>query len=222
MSAAPIPRDIEDRLLPISALQHYLFCPRQCALIHLEQAWAEDARTAEGRVLHEKVDAGQAEARPGVVLARGLSLRSVRLGVSGRADAVELRGHPPVPYPVEYKRGRPKAHRADEVQLCAQAICLEEMFGVAVPEGALYYAAQRRRTLVPIDATLRHLTETVAASARAMVASGKTPAPRHTRACAACSLHDLCLPERLEAPPAVGAWLDRQFARDDPPAELPE
>ena len=129
---------LEDALIPLSALQHHLFCPRQCALIHIEGLWADDVATAEGRVLHERVDAGRAESRPGVRVARGLQLRSLALGVARRADAVEFRGTPPVPYPVEYKRGRPKAHRADEVQLCAQGLCLEEMFGVAVPEGALF------------------------------------------------------------------------------------
>ena len=126
----------EDALIPLSALQHYLFCPRQCALIHVEQIWAEDGATAEGRILHERVDAGGMESRPGLRVERGIALRSLALGVSGKADAVEFHGRPPRPVPVEYKRGKPKPHRADEVQLCAQAICLEEMFGAPVPEGA--------------------------------------------------------------------------------------
>ncbi len=132
-----------DELVPLSALQHHLFCPRQCALIHVEQVWAEDAATAEGRLLHERVDAGGAETRPGIRVERGVALRSVRLGVSGRADVVEFHGRPPVPFPVEYKRGKPKPHRADEVQLCAQAICLEEMSATG-PAGALFYGTTRR------------------------------------------------------------------------------
>ena len=108
-----------DDLIPLSALQHHLFCPRQCALIHVEQVWAEDAATAEGRLLHERVDAGGGETRPGVRVERGVALRSDVLGVSGRADVVEFHGRPSVPFPVEYKRGKPKPHRADEVQLCA-------------------------------------------------------------------------------------------------------
>ena len=137
--------EVEDALIPLSALQHQLFCPRQCALIHVEGLWAEDGATAEGRILHERVDAGRPERRPGVRIVRGLALRSLALGVSGIADVVEFSGRPPRPFPVEYKRGKPKAHRADEVQLCAQAICLEEMFGGEVGEGALFYGTTRRR-----------------------------------------------------------------------------
>src|SRR4051794_15637883 len=142
--------EVEDALIPLSALQHQLFCPRQCALIHVEGLWAEDGATAEGRILHEKVDAGRPETRPGVRVARALSIRSLKLGVTGKADSVEFHqgrdpGEPARPFPVEYKRGKPKAHRADEVQLCAQGICLEEMFGVEVAEGALFYGTTRRR-----------------------------------------------------------------------------
>jgi CRISPR-associated exonuclease Cas4 len=160
MQAAPLPADpaVEDGLIPLSALQHYLFCPRQCALIHVEQMWAEDAATAEGRLLHEKVDAGGGETRPGVRIARSLAIRSLALGVVGKADVVEFHGRAGRPFPVEYKRGRPKSHRADEVQLCAQAICLEEMFGSAVETGALFYGETRRRSAVTFDADLREIT----------------------------------------------------------------
>ena len=130
--------EVEDALIPLSALQHQLFCPRQCALIHVEGLWAEDGATAEGRILHERVDAGRPERRPGVRIVRGMALRSLALGVSGIADVVEFSGRPPRPFPVEYKRGKPKAHRADEVQLCAQAICLEKMLGCAVSRGAIF------------------------------------------------------------------------------------
>lgn len=207
--AAP---DDEDALIPLSALQHYLFCPRQCALIHVEGLWAEDAATAEGRLLHERVDAGQAETRPGIRIARGIALRSLVLGVSGRADMVEFRGKPPRPYPVEYKRGKPKAHRADEVQLCAQAICLEEMFGDDVPEGALFYGISRRRTSVLFDAALRDLTARTAAAARADIRSGHTPPPVYTPSCRRCSLYALCQPKRFERPPHVARWLASQVA----------
>ncbi len=157
-----VDREVEDALIPLSALQHYLFCPRQCALIHVEQLWAEDAATAEGQLLHAKADAARPETRPGVRVARGLAVRSLALGVTGRADVVEFRAAGAdgrgQPFPVEYKRGRPKAHRADEVQLCAQAICLEEMFGLPVPEGALFYGETRRRHPVAFDGELRALT----------------------------------------------------------------
>jgi CRISPR-associated exonuclease Cas4 len=202
---------VEDALIPLSALQHQLFCPRQCALIHVEGLWAEDGATAEGRILHERVDAGRPETRPGVRVARGLQLRSLALGVAGKADVVEFAGSPPRPYPVEYKRGKPKAHRADEVQLCAQAICLEEMFGATVPEGALFYGATRRRQSVRFDGELRALTSEIAAAARAMIASGRTPPPVRTPACRRCSLEALCQPARLEKPPRVAGWLAAQL-----------
>lgn len=203
---------VEDVLIPLSALQHHLFCPRQNALIHIEQLWAEDTATAEGKILHERVDAGGSDSRPGIRVARGLALRSLALGVVGQADAVEFQGKPPKPFPVEYKRGKPKAHRADEVQLCAQAICLEEAFGVAVSEGALFYGVTRRRQPVAFDAALRTLTAQVAASASAMIASGVTPPPIKKPACRRCSLMELCQPDRLEKPPCIARWLAAQIA----------
>lgn len=203
--------DADDGLIPLSALQHYLFCPRQCALIHVERLWSENVATAEGHLLHERVDAGGGQTRPGVRIARGLQLRSSALGVAGRADAVEFRGTPPRPFPVEYKRGRPKSHRADEVQLCAQAICLEEMCGQAVPEGALFYGAERRRSRVVFDTELRGLTARIAAETRAMIAANRTPLPVRTPACRGCSLSEACWPERLQKPPNVDRWLAAQF-----------
>ena len=208
---APIDTVTEDSLIPLSALQHHLFCPRQSALIHVEQLWAEDAATAEGRLLHDKVDSGQPESRPGVRIARGLAIRSLALGVTGKADVVEFHGRPPRPFPIEYKRGKPKSHRADEVQLCAQAICLEEMFGEPVPEGALFYGVTRRRLAVAIDADLRALTARVAAEARADIVAGRTPPPVLTPACRRCSLLDACQPARLQKPPNVARWLASQL-----------
>ena len=211
---SPPDPDAEDGLIPLSALQHHLFCPRQCALIHVEGLWAEDAATAEGRILHERVDAGHGTTRPGVRTARGLALRSLRLGVSGRADVVEFvqgpADSPPQPFPVEYKRGKPKPHRADEVQLCAQAMCLEEMLGVAVPAGALFYGQTRRRVAVPFDSALRALTADVAAAARANIQAGRTPAPIAFPGCRSCSLQALCQPDRMQSPPAIADWLRAQ------------
>jgi CRISPR-associated exonuclease Cas4 len=212
MSVALADPAVEDALIPLSALQHQLFCPRQCALIHVEGLWAEDAATAEGRILHERVDSGQQETRPGVRIARGLAIRSLALGVAGRADVVEFRGRPLRPFPVEYKRGKPKSHRADEVQLCAQAICLEEMCGGEVPEGALFYGVTRRRTTVTFDDGLRALTARVAQAARANIAALRTPPPVRTPACRRCSLADLCQPDRLEKSPKVARWLAAQLA----------
>lgn len=210
-AAAPPDPAAEDGLIPLSALQHHLFCARQCALIHVEGLWAEDGATAEGRLLHAKVDAAGPESRPGVRILRGVALRSLTLGVAGRADVVELHGTPPQPFPVEYKRGKPKAHRADEVQLCAQAICLEEMLATAVPEGALFYDTTRRRLAVRFDAALRDLTYAVAEAARGNILAGCTPPPVHGRYCARCSLRDLCQPERLADPPSVAVWLRTQL-----------
>ena len=158
----------EDDLLPISAVQHWLFCPRQCALIYVEQAWAENRLTAQGRELHDRAHEGQAEMRAGVRIVRGLRLCSFHLGLTGQADVVELhRPEPGTPagqqtavpgvdglwtvHPVEYKRGRPKPIDCDRAQLCAQAMCLEEMLGVAIPEASLFYGQPRRRESVVLD-----------------------------------------------------------------------
>lgn len=187
----------EDDLLPLSALQHLLFCERQCALIHLEQVWAENSLTVEGRHLHEQADSGIQESRGDVRITRSLSLRNLRLGLSGRADVVEFHrvGEGAwSPFPVEYKRGKPKQHRADEVQLCAQALCLEEMLGVAVPQGALFYGKTRHRFEVVFDAELRRVTEDSATRLHELFATGVTPAPVHEPKCDQCSLFDLCLP----------------------------
>lgn len=202
----------EDALVPVSALQHYLFCPRQCALIHVEQIWQEDGATAEGRILHERVDGGRPDRKRGVRTVRGIALRSLALGLVGKADAVEFTSADAAPYPVEYKRGRPKAHRADEVQLCAQALCLEEMFGRPVPEGALYYAQTRKRLAVAFDPALRELTVQVATDVRTMIAENRTPPPQVMPGCRQCSLADQCRPKRLDAPPSIQRWLAGQIA----------
>ena len=186
----------EDELTPISALLHMLYCPRRCALIHIERQWSENRFTAEGRILHERTDAGGRERRAGVTIERSVSLRSLRLGVSGIADVVEIH-EDNRPFPIEYKRGRPEAHRADEVQLCAQAMCLEEMLDRPVPEGALFYGRSRRRKAVVFDAELRALTERVAADTRNLLAVGDTPPPEfEARKCNACSLKEVCQPQR--------------------------
>lgn len=216
MSVGDQPAPIADSdLIALSALQHHLFCPRQCALIHVEQAWSENALTAEGRILHERTTEPGHEVRRGVRVATAMPLVSRRLAVSGIADLVEL--HPIEgggwrPVPVEYKRGKPKSHRADEVQLCAQGIALEEMFGLTVSEGVLFYGENRRRQEVPFDDTLRQLTSDVANAARAMIAAGTTPPPVYDRAkCRSCSLADLCRPKALEKTRHVSNWLNRQI-----------
>jgi CRISPR-associated exonuclease Cas4 len=207
----------DDDPVPLSALQHYLFCPGQCAL-HVERLWAENRFTAEGRILHEAADVPSEASRRDLKIVRGMPIASSALGVAGVADVVELRrdGERWLPFPIEYKRGRPKAHRADEVQLCAQALCLEEMFRTSVPEGALFYGKTRRRTAVLFDDALRALTGDVANRTREMIAAGRTPPPvwKELR-CASCSLLDLCRPRALEHPRKVGGWLARHIAADD-------
>jgi len=188
----------EDDLLPISALQHLAFCERQWALIHLEQQWAENRLTAEGCQLHERADEGHHQTKEGVRICRGLNLRSLRLGLTGKADVVEFHpdtGGSPRPFPIEYKRGRPKPDHRDEVQLCAQALCLEEMLNVEVTNGALFYGQPRRRTAVAFDAELRGETERLAARLHELYAARITPKARYEKKCDSCSLYSICLPK---------------------------
>ena len=196
----------EDDLLPLSALQHLLFCERQCALIHVEQLWAENRLTVEGRHLHERADGGGAETRGGVRTVRSLAVRSLRLGLSGRADVVEFHadplGGPPRPFPVEYKRGRPKRDHSDRVQLCAQALCLEEMLAQEVPRGAIYHYASRRRREVVFDRALRSLTEETVQAVRRILLMGSVPPPVADARCPKCSLFDACMPFALAGAPA--------------------
>lgn len=187
----------DDDLLPISALEHLLYCERQCALIHVDGVWIENGHTAAGRVFHERVDRAEEEHRPGVTIVRAAVLRCVRLGLRGVADAVEFvaRGGRMVPYPVEYKRGARRRHAHDEVQLCAQALALEEMTGIEVPEGAIFHAKSQRRRVVAIDAPLRRLTEAAARRLREVVRGGEVPSAVFDARCHECSLREACLPE---------------------------
>jgi len=188
----------EDDLVMISALQHYLFCPRRCALVHIEQQWQENRFTAEGRILHERVHTSGRESRHTLRVEFDVPIRSLRLGVIGRADIVEFHRQENglwQPLPVEYKRGRPKKDDIDRVQLCAQAMCLEEMLGCVVPEGALYYGEKKRRTAVVFDAVLREKTAQTAALLHALLAEGKTPPPQYNERCESCSFLPLCLPK---------------------------
>lgn len=212
----------EDDQLPLSALQHAVYCLRQAALIHVERLWEENRFTAEGRVLHARVDEQGARYSRGVRRVSALPLSCRRLGLAGVADLVEF--HKGVdgetPFPVEYKRGKAKLHRADEAQLCAQALCLEEMTGRAVPEGALFYAQTRRRVAVPFDAALRKLTEETAVALREVIGGGRTPIAQYEkRKCDACSLVELCRPKI--AGRSAAAWRSRQIRAllDDEAAE---
>lgn len=207
-----LPADMEP--IPLSAVQHAVYCLRQAALIHVERLWAENRFTAEGDVLHAVADKGGSRKGRGARRILALPLASRRLNLVGTADLVEFHPGPSgeKPFPVEYKRGKPKLHRADEAQLCAQALCLEEMTGQAVPEGALFYAETRRRVVVPFDATLRALTETTVAALADILAAGRTPPPTiHKSRCRACSLIELCRPDTVARPAAD--WRDRMVAR---------
>ncbi len=198
----------EEELLPISAVQHLAFCERQCALIYIEGIWEDNPLTIEGSHLHERThNAGRrSEIRGDLRISRDLALRSFRLGLSGRADVVEFhrvsQGGIPLPgsdglwlpFPIEYKRGRPKKERCDEIQLCAHAICLEEMLGVAVPEGALYYGAMRRRFGVSFDERLRAETTAVAERLHRLMARVETPVAIREPKCRRCSLVEVCMP----------------------------
>ena len=184
--------------IPLSALQHAVFCLRQAALIHLERLWEENVLTAEGRILHERVDLPSRLGMKSCRRTTALPLASQQFFLSGVSDVVEFYRIDgiEVPYPVEYKRGRPKLHRADEVQLCAQALCLEEMFKTPVPEGALYYAQTRRRVVVPFDSKLKELTVSTITSLIDVFLSQKTPPPSYqAQRCKSCSLFDACRPK---------------------------
>jgi CRISPR-associated exonuclease Cas4 len=204
----------EDDLLPLSALQHLVFCERQCALIHIEQAWDENRFTAEGRVMHERVHEAGEESRREVRTVRGLSLRSLRLGLVGKADVVEFHcetGGIWRPFPVEYKLGKPKPDESDMVQLCAQALCLEEMLGLQVGSGAMFYGRTRRRLGVDFDRVLRGETERAAAQLHELIESGVTPKPDYSKKCRSCSLVDLCLPRAMQKKCSVADYLDRML-----------
>ncbi len=204
----------EDELLPVSALQHLLFCERQCALIHIEQAWEENRLTAEGRIIHERVDTVARQSRHDVRIETALALRSLRLGLSGKADVVEFHREGPGawrPFPVEYKRGRPKPANWDQVQLCAQALCLEEMLGVAVPQGALFYGQPRRRQEVIFEEELRRETEEAAARLHRLICSGVTPPASYEKKCESCSLLHLCMPKVTGRGSHVQRYLTRML-----------
>jgi len=214
----------EDDLLPVSALQHLAFCERQWALIHLEGQWAENVLTVEGKHLHNRTHEQDMEVREGVRIVRGLRLRSLRLGLVGQVDVVEFHpcgaGEPGAelpgvkgswrPFIVEYKRGRPKHGRWDEIQLCAQALCLEEMLQVEIQESALFYGQPRRRHVVYMDAALRKETEATAARLHVVYEAKRTPTASYSKKCDRCSLLAICLPKSTEGK-SVERYLDTAF-----------
>ena len=212
-----------DELLPLSGLQHFLFCRRQWALIHVERQWQENALTAEGRIMHQRADDPFfTEVRKGVILTRSVPIASYRLGLSGVCDVVEftqanegvqLKGQEGfyLPAPVEYKRGKPKREPSDEAQLCAQALCLEEMLSVAIPQGYLYYGQTHHREAVLLTPELRQLVHDMAGEMHAYFGRGYTPRVKPFKGCRSCSLADVCLPVLQEKVAPASKYIEQQL-----------
>jgi len=222
----------EDDLLPISALQHLVFCERQWALIHLEQVWTENVLTTEGRLLHDHAHEDETETRGDIRTTRSLRIRSLRLGLAGMMDVVEFvrekdglndqvnKTAIPLadidglwrPVPVEYKRGKPKPNNCDKIQLCAQALCLEEMLDVMIPSGVIFYGRPRRRMIVELDNLLRKETESLTTRLHELTGLGKTPPPVYSKKCSACSLIDICNPEIIAAKSNVAGYIKKMIS----------
>ena len=211
----------------LSALQHFAFCRRQWGLIFLERQWAENARTAEGQVFHQTAHHGpESEARGDLLILRGLRVASPALRLGGVCDVVELHRSPSgvslagreglwLPYPVEYKRGSDQTRESDEVQLCGQALCLEEMLCCQIPEGSLFYGETRRRTRVAFDEPLRQRTLDLLHELLGYMDRGYTPGAKFHKGCNACSLRDICLP-KLSRAPSVADYIHDRAGEDEP------
>lgn len=201
--------------IPLSALQHYSYCPRQCALIHQEQTFTENIFTLRGQRVHERVDEPDTRCEKGVRIEQALPLFCDRLGLSGKADIVEFLPDG-TPRPVEYKHGPRRKKEHDDIQVAAQALCLEEMFGRQVPEGVVFHHSSRRRRVVPITPELRAKVERLAAEVRAMLECGRLPPPATDAAlCRGCSLKDACQPELVGADAAIGQAAETLFEPED-------
>lgn len=222
-----IPQNREANEATLSALQHFAFCRRQWGLIFLERQWAENARTAEGQVFHETAHHGpESEARGDLLILRGLRVASPTLRLGGVCDVVELHRSPSgvslagreglwLPYPVEYKKGSDQTKESDEVQLCGQALCLEEMLCCQIPEGSLFYGETRRRTRVAFDGTLRQRTLDLLHELLGYMDRGYTPGAKLHKGCNACSLRDICLP-KLSRAPSVADYIHDRAGEDEP------
>lgn len=212
----------EADFLPMSALQHLRFCERQCALIHIEQMWEENRLTAEGRQLHSRVHERGTESRRNLRVEFSVRLRSVELALAGIADVVEYHRRTDgtdheywLPFPVEYKRGKRKPDTSDEVQLCAQAIALEEMTGCTVPDGAIFYGRERKRKIVQFTDVLRKETAALAVRLHALLHELVLPAPVNDTRCDRCSLRDVCMPESIKKGKNVRGWFERHVIEGD-------
>lgn len=212
-----------DELLPLSGIQHFCFCRRQWALIHIEQQWQENVLTVEGKLMHNRTDDPFfSEVREGVIMARAMPVASYRLGFSGVCDVVEfypssegarLRGREGIyqPAPVEYKHGKVKRDQSDEAQLCAQAICLEEMLSVDIPVGYLYYGEIRRRVKIELTNELREFVHQMAQEMHGYFQRGYTPRVKPSKACRSCSLKDVCLPGLQENALSASDYIQMQI-----------
>ena len=191
----------EDDFIMISALQHYVYCPRQCGLIHVDDAWHENLFTTRGNILHEKVDTDTFETRGNTKTVRALRIHSFNLGITGQCDVVEFKqtesGEKVMP--VEFKSGEPKEDISDKVQLCAQALCLEEMLHIEIQEGAFFYGKVRRRNAVDIDNELRRQTRDIISAVREIVSTKKIPRAEYSNKCRNCSLLDICQPKAMNS-----------------------
>jgi CRISPR-associated exonuclease Cas4 len=201
----------ETERIPISALEHYSYCPRQCGLIHIEQTFDENIYTLRGHLAHERVDTVMTRTERAVRVERALPLWSVRLGLVGRADVVEF--YDATPYPVEYKVGKQREWEHEAIQLCAQALCLEEMLGVPVPAGAIYYCTSRTRREITFDAALREHVEAVASATRQLLQGSALPAAPNDTRCKKCSLLDSCLPDVVVRPGRLRWYKAKVFAQ---------
>jgi CRISPR-associated exonuclease Cas4 len=212
-----------DELLPLSGIQHFVFCRRQWALIQVEQQWQDNARTVEGKLMHKRVDDPYfSETRRGVITARSVPVSSYQLGLSGICDMVEFNPSPDgvnlpgkdgtyIPAPVEYKRGVEKLEPSDEAQLCAQAICLEEMLLAAIPIGFIYYGQTRRRVEVELTTTLREFVFKMSHEMHAYFKRGYTPRVKTSNSCRACSLADICLPKLQDKLIPASEYIQQQI-----------
>ena len=217
----------ERGILMLSGLQHFAYCRRQWALIHVEQQWQENLHTAEGQVFHRRAhDEEQTEVRGDTIIVRGMRVQSERLGISGICDVVEFTRSPDgialagregryQVHPVEYKKGAPKEHQADELQLCAQAMCLEEMLLCRIDEGSLFYGDPRRRTRVTFSPELRAQAEQMLGEMHQMDERGHTPRVKRHKGCSACSLKEICLPG-MDRVPAASAYLRAHVQEETP------
>lgn len=205
----------DHELIPLSALEHFSYCPRQAALIHLEAVWEENVFTLRGRYVHETADLPGEEREDGVRVERALPLYSRRLGLVGRADIVEFHGD--IPYPVDYKHGPKRRREHDDLQLCGQAVCLEEMMGVPVPKGAIYHASSRRRREVEFDAALRRRLEEAVAELRRLLGQSRLPPAVADARCRHCSLAVACLPEATSPSPRLARYLMRLWQPQEEP-----